>query len=287
MTEPVEVLATWNKEVGFGDSLKRAVQAGVTGVRVIAKGYRDEQLRDTVERVCSEGRVELATFSVFVDLPGSKPRLLRIEPLRVRRSEVVYVFFDDTDETQRRDNSVPTEFLSEYADSVEIGHQLVLIDGTVRLRVVEKRPDCFVCVANADVILTEGRSINLPDSAVSYSALSAADRQSLLQVRSLPINGIIVSMTNSPDDVENVRRIASRAGSTHVIIAKVETSIGLLRIAEICACSDCIMLGRGDLSIECGLEQLALHQSRVIAAALTTGTPLIVATGILSILEVD
>src|SRR6185436_17129748 len=71
------------------------------------------------------------------------------------------------------------------------------------------------------------------------------------------------------------------------IVAKIERPQALEHLDAILAVSDGVMVARGDLGLECPLEQIPRVQKRIIARARTLGRPVIVATQVLESMRTE
>jgi len=65
------------------------------------------------------------------------------------------------------------------------------------------------------------------------------------------------------------------------VSAKLEDQEGIRNVHEIIEAADGIMVARGDLGMECPLEELPIIQRRVVKACVVSGKPVIVATHML------
>ena len=66
-----------------------------------------------------------------------------------------------------------------------------------------------------------------------------------------------------------------------LIVAKIETRAAVENLSGIVEASGAVMVARGDLGIECGIEQLPHIQKEVIRACIASGRPVITATQML------
>src|SRR6266576_2069935 len=66
-----------------------------------------------------------------------------------------------------------------------------------------------------------------------------------------------------------------------LIIAKIEDQLAVRAIADMINGADAIMIARGDLGIECPMEELPIIQRRIVKSCLRLGKPVIVATQML------
>ena len=79
------------------------------------------------------------------------------------------------------------------------------------------------------------------------------------------------------------RRRAARASSATApgILAKIETAAAIRELAEIAAAADAVMVARGDLGIDCPLEDVPHLQKQIIRHCVEVGTPVVTATQML------
>jgi pyruvate kinase len=90
---------------------------------------------------------------------------------------------------------------------------------------------------------------------------------------------LALSFVRRPDDIEVLRSHIGDGGPE--IVAKIETAQALGCLDEILAASDAVMVARGDLGIECPLEDVPHAQKRIIRACVEQGVPVITATQML------
>ena len=161
------------------------------------------------------------------------------------------------------------------------GDQILIDDGKVRLRVT--------AVDGTDVhtqVVTGGRisnhkGINLPGVPVSVPAMSQKDIEDLRWGLHLTVDFIALSFVRSAADVEDVRKIMREEGVMLPVIAKIEKPQAIENLDEIVHAFDGFMVARGDLGVECPLEDVPFLQKRVVEKARRNAKPVIVATQML------
>ncbi len=92
---------------------------------------------------------------------------------------------------------------------------------------------------------------------------------------------IALSFVRSPQDVELVHQVMDEEGRRVPVIAKLEKPEAVEALESIILAFDGIMVARGDLGVECPLEQVPLVQKRAIQIARENAKPVIVATQML------
>ncbi len=164
---------------------------------------------------------------------------------------------------------------------VKVGDPILIDDGKVRLRVTavgDTDVTCDVLVAGK---VSNNKGINLPGVAVSVPALSAKDEADLRFALSLSVDFIALSFVRDGKDVEDVRRVMREVGQMLPVIAKIEKPQAIDNLDEIMEAFDGFMVARGDLGVECPLEEVPFLQKQVIEKARLNAKPVIVATQML------
>ena len=97
----------------------------------------------------------------------------------------------------------------------------------------------------------------------------------------LKVDFVALSFARQKSDLEELRRVLKKAKSTAQIVAKIEDQSAVRLIDEMIATADVVMIARGDLGIECPMEELPIIQRRIVKRCLRIGKPVIVATHML------
>ena len=129
--------------------------------------------------------------------------------------------------------------------------------------------------------VSDHKGLNLPGVAVSVPALSEKDRDDLRWALRTSVDFIALSFVRSAADAEDVRAIMREEGVMLPIIAKIEKPQAIDNLDEIVKAFDAFMVARGDLGVECPLEDVPFLQKRVIDKARRNAKPVIVATQML------
>jgi pyruvate kinase len=95
------------------------------------------------------------------------------------------------------------------------------------------------------------------------------------------VDFVALSFARQKSDVEELRRVLTTLESSAQIIAKIEDQSAVRELDEMIDAADAIMVARGDLGIECPMEELPIIQRRIVKQCLHFGKPVIVATHML------
>ncbi len=130
------------------------------------------------------------------------------------------------------------------------------------------------------------KGINLPDSVLRLSSLTAKDIETLEFVVK-HADMVSLSFANSAADVELLQQHLKRLGGEKLgLILKIETRRGFENLPEMLFAAlrstrFGVMIARGDLAVECGFERLAEVQEEILWMCEAAHVPVIWATQVL------
>ncbi|NPC95338.1 pyruvate kinase [Nocardioides sp. zg-DK7169] len=216
---------------------------------------------------------------IFADLQGPKIRLETFAdgPVDLRRGQSWTITTRDVP----GDAEICGTTYKGLPGDVAPGDPILIDDGRVRLRVV--------AVEDTDVhteVLVGGRvsnhkGINLPGVAVSVPAVSEKDLEDLRFALELGVDFIALSFVRDAKDADDVRAVMDEMDIRVPVIAKIEKPQAIENLDEIMTAFDGFMVARGDLGVECPLEDVPFLQKQVVEKARLNAKPVIVATQML------
>jgi pyruvate kinase len=164
---------------------------------------------------------------------------------------------------------------------VSEGDQVLIDDGKVHLRVTAVHDTDVHTVVEVGGPVSDNKGINLPGIAVSVPALSGKDEEDLRWALRMSVDFVALSFVRNAGDVDRVREIMGEVGVSLPVIAKIEKPQAIDNLDEVIKAFDGFMVARGDLGVECPLEQVPLLQKLVVEKARRNAKPVIVATQML------
>jgi pyruvate kinase len=166
-------------------------------------------------------------------------------------------------------------------DVLQPGHDVLIDDGLVRLRVQEVERGRARCAVVVGGVVSSHKGVNLPGVPIPIPAITRKDVQDLEFALDLGVDYVALSFVRSAADVRDLRRLIEEANSTAHVIAKIEKAEAIDALDEVLAETDAAMVARGDLGVEVGAETVPLIQKRIILRSLRRGVPVITATQML------
>ncbi|CAK9098233.1 unnamed protein product [Durusdinium trenchii] len=224
------------------------------------------------------------------DLQGPKFRVgeLAADPVELKNGDILEfgICKDDSDLIRPgRITMKPTVEQNALVKACKPGTPLLLEDGIMEVKVVEKCSETELKV----VVIRGGKlkarkGVNVPDVEIDCAALTEKDIEDaeyLLQLDP-PIEYICVSFAQKGQDLQELIDIMDRlkvpADKRPKICPKIEKPQAFTNIEGIIAKSQALMVARGDLGVELGLNRVPFAQKLLIQRAKQAGLFVITAT---------
>jgi pyruvate kinase len=230
---------------------------------------RIAQMRDRADRL---GR----PISILADLPGPK----------VRAGEFPDggVFLAEGDQLTLVTSEGPSTGVQITCDEpmltkvVSVGDTIVLGDGTVTLEALGVSQGLVKAQVRSGGRLMGRPGCHLPSDNWQPPVPTEQDLE-LIDKVARDADWVAVSFVRRADELVKVREALGTGGPR--LIAKIETRAAVDHLDELLAVSDGVMVARGDLGIDCPIEDVPYLQKRIIGACVDRGIPVITATQML------
>ncbi len=274
-----KIVATLGPASDSPEVLRQLFRAGVDVFRLNAShGTQDDHARrlKNVRSIAEELKVHAG---ILLDLQGPKIRLGTFENggCTLETGSQFHITIEQVVGTCARASTSYKEFVKD----VKPGDQVLLADGSVELRVVDRTPTDAVCEVVSGGPIADRKGINLPGVEVSTSSLTKKDISDLRFGLEAGIDFVALSFVRKRDDVLKLRLYLEEADAHVPIIAKIEKPEGWKNLDQILEESDGVMVARGDLGVEMALEKVPFIQKSIIERARQHGKFVITATQML------
>ncbi|MBF4767375.1 pyruvate kinase [Nocardioides agariphilus] len=274
-----KIVCTLGPAVGTLEKIRELVDAGMDVARMnMSHGsYEDHERNYRMVRQASDESGH--GVGIFADLQGPKIRLEGFAegPVKLKKGQQWTI---TTRDVPGDDTECGTTYKGLPGDVAE-GDPILIDDGKVRLIVDSVDGDDVHTTVVVGGKVSDHKGINLPGVAVSVPALSEKDIEDLRWALRIGVDFIALSFVRSADDVDDVHKVMDEEGRRIPVIAKIEKPQALEAIDGIVESFDGIMVARGDLGVECPLEDVPVHQKLIIDKARRRAKPVIVATQML------
>jgi len=265
MQRSTKIVATLGPASSDEAVLRRLVQAGVNIVRLnFSHGTADDH-RARVELLRRITHEMGTTVGIMADLQGPKIRVGKFENNKVELAPGERFILDITCKLGNQER-VGLDY-PELIDDVEPGAVLLLDDGRIVLEVKEVLGQEIVTTVRVGGALSNNKGINRQGGGLTAPALTSKDRQDIRTAADIGVDFVAVSFPKSGDDMRQARKLLARAGSSALLIAKIERAEAIGVLPDILEASDGIMVARGDLAVEVGDASVPALQKKMIRLA--------------------
>lgn len=271
-----KIVATIGPASGDPDMMRTLFKAGVDVFRLNFSHGCHQDHRKNVETARALETEFGRPVALLADMQGPKLRIGKFKNDSIEIAKGMAFRFDlDTalgDETRVQ---LPHP---EVIEAMDVGSEILLDDGKVRVCVTAKDKNGLDTEIMAGSKLSNNKGFNIPGVVLPIAALTEKDRIDLEAAIEMGVDWIAQSFVQKAEDViEAQKLIKGRAA----LMAKIEKPSAVKCIKDIIDVVDGIMLARGDLGVEIPPEQVPAVQKRVVRQVRHAGKPVIVATQML------
>jgi pyruvate kinase len=265
MSRHTKIVATLGPASSTTEVLESLVQAGIDVVRM---NFSHGTVEDHIARATGI-RAAAAKFGrtvgILGDLQGPKIRVGKFEGGKITLVPGENFILDAQCPLGNQER-VGLDYKDLPKDVVN-GDILLLDDGRLKLEVlgVRGREIHTRVIVGGD--LSNNKGINRQGGGLTAPALTAKDMDDIKTAAQIGVDFVAVSFPKSAADMYMARQLLRAAGSTAVLIAKIERVEAITNLAEILDASDGIMVARGDLAVEVGDATVPALQKKMIRMA--------------------
>jgi pyruvate kinase len=274
-----KIVCTMGPAVSSTERIRELVDAGMDVARLNLSHGTHEEHAEIYRKVRAASDETGHAIGIFADLQGPKIRLGNFERggEQLETGDAFTITTRDVSGTSR----VAGTTYKGLPGDVTPGHDILIDDGKVRLRVESVDGSEVHTRVVVGGRVSDHKGINLPGVPVSVPAMSEKDIDDLRWALHLTVDYVALSFVRSARDADDVRKIMTEEGIHLPVIAKIEKPQAIENLDEVIEAFDGFMVARGDLGVECPLEDVPFLQKRVVERARRNAKPVIVATQML------
>jgi pyruvate kinase len=274
-----KIVCTIGPASGSSKILEKMANAGMNVARLnFSHGTHDEHLK-YIKRIRAVSEKLEKPIAILQDLPGPRIRVGRLNGRVLALKKGTNIIL--TTQTEKHNSThIPVNYKN-IVKEVKRGDVIFLSDGTIKLKVLDVTGSEVVCHVLTGGNLVSGKGVNIPGRQLDISLFTEEDIRHLNFGLKQDVDFVALSFVRSKNDIEYVRNLISDAGASVQIIAKIEKQEAVRNIDQIISSADGVMIARGDLGVEVGVEVVPLIQKEIIDKCNRAGKPVITATQML------
>lgn len=274
-----KIICTLGPATETPEVLRQMIQAGANVFRLNMSHAPHDWVRMIVPRIRAIA-TELATVvGILMDTQGPA---IRTGDLPAKLDLKVGDIFEFTVRGEKSEESFSVDVNYDgLVDDISVGDTVLVDNGVIHMKVLAKTGRRIRCQVLTPGVMGSRRHINLPGVKVNLPPLTDKDLADIAVGAEAGVDYVALSFCREPGDVDAMRQALREHHSNARIVAKIEDQMAVKNINEIIRRTDLVMVARGDLGIECAMEELPIIQRRIVKRCITYGVPVIVATHML------
>jgi pyruvate kinase len=275
-----KIVATLGPATDDSAMIEKLINLGVNVFRLNFSHGDHEYHRTVIQRVREITARRQEPVAILQDISGPKIRVGQIDGIMLLEA-------GDHLELHRQqpagDNgNRVTISHPEVLDVLKEGDHVYFADGTIHAQVEKNDPEKVTLRVLVGAKLTSRKGLNLPMTNLNIPTITRKDRADIRFGIEQGVDIIALSFVRSAADIREAKRLIADAGAETPVFAKIEKSEAIDCLDDIIAIADGVMIARGDLGVELGVEKVPVLQKRILRRAGQRGIPVITATQMLT-----
>ncbi len=274
-----KIICTLGPATDQTNVLRQLIQKGADVFRLNMSHADHRSVRKILPRVRALAEEARRSVGILLDTQGPAIRIGDLKTdLHLKQDDILELTVAGAKSKEPYSVKVNYDGL---VDDVSVGDTILVDNGMIRLVVIEKRGKRIRGRVVTPGTLRSRLHINLPGVHVNLPPLTEKDLADISLGAELGVDFVALSFVRQKSDLDELRGVLVDRRSKALIIAKIEDQLAVRAIGDMIEGADAIMIARGDLGIECPMEELPIIQRRIVKSCLRLGKPVIVATQML------
>ena len=276
MKKRTKIIATLGPASTSTSKIEKMMLAGTDVFRINLSHSTIDDAKKIINLVRNQEQKLGRPVAIMLDLQGQKVRIKgfgRKPYISLKTGDKFSI------DTSLNDNgtqkSVGVTFKNLHKN-VKAGDELLLSDALIKLKVENIKSKIIETVVQRGGKLKPYQGVNKKGGGLSLSGITQKDKNDLKKSLALEYDYVAVSFVKDETDINNIRKIVKKKDIK--IIAKIERNEAIKKIDKITKAADGLLVARGDLGVEIGIEQLPATQKLLIRKAISFDKIVIVAT---------
>ena len=257
------------------EDIESLAEAGMSVARLNASHGSPEHRRTMIERIREVDEKVDGPVASMLDMPGPEVRTAPIpEPIQLEEGTTVRFVVGD--------EATPEEIgLSQSITSAKPGDRVLLDDGRIETTVEGVEDESVIAHVENGGELGARKGVNVPGVDLDLATITENDKQELDVAAEMEPDFVAASFVRDGEAIYEINEALEDRGVDIPIIAKIERVGAVENLDSIIEAAYGIMVARGDLGVECPLEDVPIIQKRTIRKCHQAGVPVITATEML------
>ncbi len=279
MMRKTKIVATLGPSTDDLKTIAKLIKKGVNVFRLNFSHATHSYHKSLIEKIRSASSKVGIEVAILQDISGPKIRICELKkPISLQVGDILTLSKKVVDEKLK----TITISYPKIIDSLKVGNLVYFSDGTIRAKVVKKTKNFAQCEILVAQTLHSKKGINFPKTKLNINTITEKDIKDIEFGAKNGVDIVALSFVSSKKDIQTARKIIEPFETNPFIIAKIEKPEAIENIDSILEESDGVMVARGDLGVELGVQKVPAIQKMIIEKANSLRKPVIVATQMLT-----
>ena len=283
LTRKAKIVCTIGPTSQSEEMLTKLIESGLDVARLnFSHGTHEDHLK-SMKLIRKLSKKLGKPVSILQDLQGPKIRISKFKnpPVSLKVGSEFTITVRDIEGNVQE---VGTTYKN-LPNDVQIGDNILINDGLIRLKVIDKNETDVKCRVEVGGPLYDHKGVNLPGVKVSEPSLTPKDRDDLAFGIAHNVDYVALSFVRDADSIYEIKEII---GDKKIpVVAKLEKPEALDNLEAIVEATDGVMVARGDLGVEISTQKVPVVQKRIIELCQKKSVPVITATQMLDSMIVN
>ncbi len=267
MMRKVKIICTIGPATESPELLDQLIASGMNAARLNFSHGSHESHGRAIKTIRAAAARRKAAVAIIQDLQG--PRI-RVGPVAAGGIELApgdrvrLLAGEGEARTSGASHDIPVTY-PHLALDVRPGARILIDDGLIELTVTRIGAGVIDCAVVTGGRVTANKGINLPGTRITAPTVTDKDLDDLKFGLAQGVDYVALSFVRAPEDVAAARKIIAESGADVPVIAKIERPEAIACLESLLEQADGVMIARGDLGVEMGVEAVPVLQKRIIA----------------------
>ncbi|MFC7204313.1 pyruvate kinase [Haloferax namakaokahaiae] len=257
------------------ETIRGLADAGMSVARMNASHGTVEHRSKVIDNIRAVDDATEEPLAAMLDLQGPEVRTAPIDEEIVLETASEVRFYEGDEATPEAVG------LSYSITAAEPGDTILLDDGRIEATVQRVEDGSIYATIKSGGELGARKGVNVPGVDLDIDLITDSDYENLELAAEKEVDFVAASFIRDAADVYTISDTLEEFGADIPIIAKIERAGAVENLDQIIEAAHGVMVARGDLGVECPLEEVPIIQKRTIRKAQAAGVPVITATEML------
>ena len=265
MSSDIDIIVTLSSPLITDELLPQLHQEGGTIARINGSHCSPQLVRSMISDVRS---IMGKSMQIMIDMPGRKIRTKDLEdPIKLESGKEFQLY--------------PHQFnYNKFFDALQPGQRISANDGMFFFDVVKLLDDRVIFLSHNDGLLHSNKGIHTTGTEIEVPPLLDVDLELIEIAKAEDVDLLGLSFVHNAEDVKMC--LGYIEGTSIRMVTKIETGAAVANLEKILDVAETILLDRGDLASEIGIDKVSSAQNTIIKKALARQRSVYLATQFLT-----